>query len=282
MNENYQQKTLKKTIDSWLTESSEILNDNGIASSRLDAEIILSDTIKKDRTYLVAHKDSIIQDDVLISINKKIRRRIKHEPIAYIIGQKDFFKYTFIVNKNTLIPRPESEGFFDAIKYISNIDELKNIVDVGTGTGCLGISISLDHPSCDVTLIDISDSALKVAEKNTTALGAKINILHSDLLESYTKNIDLIVANLPYVDAGWNRSPETEFEPKSALISEDGGLQLIKTLIKQAKYKLNIGGYLILESDPCQFNEIIRYSNQFGYSLFYKKDYIIGLKKLVA
>jgi release factor glutamine methyltransferase len=280
MRENYQPKVSKTTISSWITESSKILLSHGIKSARLDTEIILSSTLHRDRTYLVAHGELYLSKYLLKRLNKKIERRLNREPIAYIVGQKNFFGRNFIVSRSTLIPRPESEDIFEAINNIK-LGYIKNVIDVGSGSGCLGITAKLEHPFFDITLIDISKRALKIAKINALRLDAKIHILHSNLLKSYFKTADLIIANLPYVDITWERSPETNYEPKQAIIARNGGLQLIKKLIIQASGKLTHNGYLILEADPCQFERIVLLCRKFNLSEIYRKNYIIVFQKLV-
>ncbi len=131
------------------------------------------------------------------------------------------------------------------------------LVDVGTGTGCLGITAKLEWPELDVTLIDISNHALGLAKDNAKRLHADVHFLKNDLLRDYATPIDIIVANLPYVDRAWEVSPETHAEPSEALYADKHGLALIYQLIEQAAPLLNPGGHLLLESDLVQQADII-------------------------
>src|SRR5206468_4895380 len=124
------------------------------------------------------------------------------------------------------------------------------LVDVGTGTGCLGITAKLELPELDVTLTDISNHALQLAKENAASLHADVHYLKLNLLHGYTSPIDIVLANLPYVDKDWKVSPDTAAEPQDALFAPDNGLALIFRLIQQASTLVTVKGYLLLESDP--------------------------------
>ena len=163
-----------------------------------------------------------------------------------------------------LIPRPESEAIIDSLKTIisdnlSLLPQRTHIVDVGTGTGCLGITAKLEWPELDVTLTDISQHALNLAEKNAKALSADVSLVKNDLLRGYALTFDIIIANLPYVNQRWEVSPDTVSEPDIALYASDDGLALIKELIDQTNTRLKKGGYLVLESDERQHQQIVSY-----------------------
>jgi release factor glutamine methyltransferase len=278
MNANSKPQTPR--IKSWLTSSTDALQSVGIDSARLDSELILANVLGKNRTYLHAHDDEKIRDKNLVLAENYLNRRINREPLAYILGYKDFYGHRFVVTPNTLIPRPESETIIGILKQILSPNSnsqipIASLVDVGTGSGCLGIIAKLLFPHVNTTLIDVSNQALMVAEKNAKKLGADIKILNSDLLENYNKSPDIIVANLPYVDTSWRRSPETSFEPNGALFAPDKGLKLIKKLISQSAQKIKPGGYLILEADPCQHDEIIKCAIKKSFEKINQNNYIL-------
>jgi len=260
------------TIDDWLNISSMKLQQAGIKSFRLDSELILEFIYKKGRTFLHSHSKDEMPKNFQKKADKALKQRLKHLPIAYIVGYKEFYGRNFNVSKNVLIPRPESESIVDFAKDIIS-KEINTLLDVGTGSGCLGVTIKLECPRLDVTISDINRSALKIAKLNAQKLQANINTVQSDLLKNISIRPDVIVANLPYVDKSWQVSPETKFEPTQALYAKDDGLDLIKKLIEQAKSK-----YLILESDPRQQEEIINYSKKYDYKLFKKDKFVVCLK----
>jgi release factor glutamine methyltransferase len=284
MNENLPLKAL--AIKDWLRDAARQLADVGISTAKLDAEIILSHTIRQNRTYLHAHDDEPLSLRQLEIADARLQLRLDRTPIAYIVGHKEFYGRLFRVNPSTLIPRPESETIITLLKELTaqtTIDlnhTAKRLVDVGTGTGCLGITAKLEIPELDVDLIDISRHALNIAELNATQLDADVSIVRSDLLSEYPMTADFIIANLPYVDSEWERSPETIYEPALALFADDQGLALINKLIAQAPSHLNTHGYLLLEADPRQHTDIIATAKSHHFKLLEVRDYIILLEKV--
>ncbi len=270
-------------INEWLANSTSQLSEITISSARLDAEIILAFALGKDRTYLHAYPDQTIDDKVLEIANKSLASRLKHTPIAYIVGRKEFYGRQFTVTPATLIPRPESEDIITILKEIllTTTYHLPSarLVDVGTGSGCLGITAKLELPNLDVTLIDISDEALKIAAKNAANLAADVDIIHSNLLKEYAVRPDIIIANLPYVDRSWDRSPETDYEPESALFADDNGQSLIKELISEAKDLLNMGAHLIIEADPDQHQSLIEYAETNNFAKTQQLNYVLDFTK---
>lgn len=275
-----------QAIKEWLVYASKRLSSVNIPSPSLDSEIILAFVLGQDRTYLHAHSDQKLDSLQISTANSKLEMRYNRTPIAYITGHKEFYGRDFIVTPFTLIPRPESEAIISAVYGIKKSGFFKNkssieIVDVGTGSGCLAITLKKEFPEINITALDISNDALEVCKNNAHRLNAEINILHSDLLKSYQSRPDIIVANLPYVDKKWKRSPETDHEPTLALFADDGGKIIIKTLILQSSNFLSPGGYLILEADPQQHEAIEKFAieqsfkliDKFGYTLVFSFQY---------
>lgn len=282
MNEKFPPKT-PVTISSWLDSAKTKLDDAKIPSARLDAEILLANELSKNRTYLFAHSDQIIDNEILSKANEKLLRRSNREPIAYITGHKEFYGKNFLVNRHTLIPRPESEKIIDLLtEIIENNQKLSTnlkLVDVGTGSGCLGIIAKLNFPKINSTLIDISKQALLIASENAKKLGAEVSIINSNLLDGYDEKADIILANLPYVDKSWQRSPETDYEPPSALFADGNGKALIKKLIIQTNQKLSKNGHLIIEADPDQHDELISFAKENNLKFCKKSDYSVVFVK---
>ena len=210
-------------------------------------------------------------------------------PKAYKDGLQDFYGRDFMVTPDVLIPRPETEQLIDAAlnlagkAYLPGVKPQKGvfptfpkILDVGTGTGCIAITLKLELPDSDVCGVDISEAALEVAQKNAVKHGVDPNILIiSNLLENVKFTPDLVVANLPYVDEnwGWLNKEALSYEPSIALYAKDRGLALIFDLIRQASER----GvkYLILEADPCQHEEIVTFAGQYGYTLKEVRGFIL-------
>jgi release factor glutamine methyltransferase len=265
-------------IETWLSDASRQLEDIGIKSARLDSQIILAHTLRKPRTYLHAHPEEELSDRHTEIADARLSLRLDHVPIAYIIGHKDFFGHRFTVTSATLIPRPESETMIDILIQRTNPEANFKLVDVGTGSGCLGITAKLELPKLEVTLVDISRHALRVATQNAEQLKADVTILQSDLLSSYPFRPDIILANLPYVDLEWATSEETRYEPKEALFAEEKGLLLIKKLIGQTNI-LADSGYVYLEADLRQHDEIIEITRNNNLHLVKRQGYILVFQK---
>ncbi len=274
------------TIHDWLTEAAQRLILAQIPSARLDAELILSHTLRKPRTWLHSHGDDPLDARQTEIANARLDLRLDRVPVAYIIGHKEFYGRPFKVTTATLIPRPESEALIELLKEVMPKNEALiqerplRLVDVGTGSGNLGITAKLLCPELDVTLIDASRHALTIAETNAESLHADVEALQSDLLSDYPFVADYIIANLPYVDPEWERSPETDHEPDSALFAANHGLALIFELIAQTKEKLAIGGKLILEADPEQHPAIKKEAARYGLVLHNSQDYGLLFDKL--
>ena len=271
-------------ISEWLRSATQLLRESDIPSARLDAEIILAHTLRKSRTYLHAHDDDKLDERQLEIADARIRLRQDRTPIAYIVGHKEFYGRLFKVTPATLIPRPESETILELLKkYLTQqaiLPARKRLIDVGTGSGCLGISAKLEFPELDVTLADISRHALVVAQENARLLDADITVLRSDLLRDYPFTADIILANLPYIDPSWDRSPETRYEPSSALFAENKGLHLMFRLLEQTDTQLVNGGIILLEADPRQHNALIKKAKNHGLKQLEIRDFIVCLQKI--
>lgn len=241
-------------VSSWLNQAKTKVDS-------IDAELILSHVLGQDRVFLVSHNNYELADNELGLANKMLLERQNGRPLAYLTGSKEFYGRNFEVNPSVLIPRPETEDLIDIVKTLPG----KRILDVGTGSGCIAITLALECPESEVTAVDISVDALSSAQQNADKLGAKVTFLESDLLKNVSGDFDIIVANLPYVDEswGWLDKHSLSFEPSLALYADDSGLALIKKLIDQIIAR-DFHGYLVLESDTCQQDAIKKYALERG------------------
>lgn len=266
-------------VHEWLALATSELTKSGIKTGQLDAELILGHTLRHPKTWLHAHTDDEIEDRLRDIATARLDLRLDRVPIAYIIGHKEFYGRRFAVSPATLIPRPESESLIELLTtLVQPTSDAARLVDVGTGSGILGITAKLEHPALQVTLTDISKQALTIAEKNATLLGADVTLLKSNLLQQYPYKATIILANLPYVDRSWERSPETAHEPESALFADDNGTALIKQLIVQAPSHITKNGYLILEADPVQHHILIDYAAKYGFTPHKSQGYAVVLQ----
>jgi release factor glutamine methyltransferase len=253
-----------------------VLHLAGITSARLDAELLLAHVLEQSREWCLAHDDQPLSAAQLRQLDQLLTRRLNREPIAYILGRKEFYSRDFLVTPDVLIPRPETEQLVESVESL--LAEDSKIIDVGCGSGCIGITLKLECPTSNVTLSDISQSALAVANTNAARLGAEVEIVQSDLLDNISGRFDIIVANLPYVDRNWPVSPETKFEPPAALFAPDSGLALVKRLIVTAPQHLTPSGYLVLEFDPRQLVEIEKCCKKYNTNIIKKCPFMSVLK----
>lgn len=211
-------------------------------------------------------------------------------PTAYQKGLADFYGREFIVNPNVLIPRPETEAIVDTAlnllgkSYLPGVKPSEarlaqnaKVLEIGTGSGCIAITLKLEVPELDIVATDISDKALEVARANVERFNVDIKLQRADLLDGITERFDLIIANLPYVDKDWDwlDKKALSYEPSLALYAEDHGLKLIFRLIEQARERRV--PRLILEADPCQHNDIVNFAAKRGYSLIEKRGFVLLL-----
>ena len=266
-------------ISEWLKIATKSLKTASIPSARLDAELILANTLRKNRTYLHVHLDEEIDPRRFDIANARLDLRLDRVPIAYILGYKEFYGRRFTVSPSVLIPRPESEDLISLFLELTagEIAE-KVLIDVGAGSGCLGITAKLERSNLSVILSDISKPALNIAEKNANSLNADVHIQQQSLLNGQLKPVDYIFANLPYVDKNWDVSPELKYEPEIALFAEDEGLKLILQLISQAPRYLTPEGLLFIEADPQQHNRIIDEAVKNGFVKERVLNYILVLR----
>ncbi|MBO0423574.1 peptide chain release factor N(5)-glutamine methyltransferase [Enterococcus plantarum] len=199
--------------------------------------------------WLLHLKDEITCADEQ-QINEDLKQLANNYPPQYLLGYGDFYEQRFLVNEHTLIPRPETEELVDRCLK-ENPNQSLTVVDVGTGTGAIAISLKLARPNWQVTAIDISEEALKVAKKNAQQLEAEIEFIHGDALKPIkNKRIDILISNPPYIsNAEWALMDESvrTYEPKTALFAENDGLAIYQRLADEAKDKLNPEGKIYLE-----------------------------------
>lgn len=281
------------TAENWLKKAAQKLQNAGIASAQLDAELILARALKIERTTLHANPQKKISKLKLFHANNWLNQRARRVPLAYIFSEKEFYGRDFFVNQNVLVPRPETETLVEITKqiaeqiYAEKAGEKVKILDIGTGSGIIPVTLATElGEKVEVCASDISLKALAVANLNAKRiLGYEILLFTSNLLAKIPsktlQETEIITANLPYVNRAWinfTEANELHHEPQIALYAEDGGLELIKNLIQQTETCPKLK-FLVLEADPEQFAEIETYATQFGFSNSETQNYIIVLQK---
>ena len=266
---------------------SKLLKEKNISTYVLDSELLLSKCLKKPREKILINLEQNINEKVLVDFNDYLLRRSKKEPIAYLLGEKEFWSRKFFVNKYTLIPRPETELLVDKLVNIFKKKRM-TILDIGTGTGCIIISLLIELKNSKGIAVDISKEAITVAMKNANKfnLSDRIKFLHNPFKEFYGKKFDLIVSNPPYIKRKdiKNLSDDIKkFEPKMALDGGNDGLDLTKKIIYKSKKILKINGTLALEIGNGQINKVskILIDNKFKISCVIK-DYRNNVRCVIA
>ena len=243
-----------------INEGSYKLKQSNIISHQLDSEILLSKVLNKTRENLLINLEQNIDRKNVKKFEKLIRRRSLNEPIAYILKKKEFWSRNFEINNNTLIPRPETELMVEKLVYIYKQKKI-NILDIGTGSGCILISLLSELKQSNCVGIDISKKALKIAIKNSKKNNQKNNIkfLNRSLSNFYHKKFDLIVSNPPYIRTRDIKNLDNSikyYEPKIALDGGNDGLDVIKKVIYKSKEILKVNGLLALEIGNGQLRKV--------------------------
>jgi len=239
---------------------SSLLKQKNILSHKLDSEILLSEVLQKKREEVLINLNQKISKKKINKYKKLIKRRAKSEPIAYILKNKEFWSKNFFVNKNTLIPRPETELIVERLIAITKKKGI-SILDVGTGSGCILISLISELKCSKGIGIDISNKALNVARKNRDRHGMqkKLLFLKKSITSEFHQKFDLVVSNPPYIKTKEFKNLSTDiqkYEPKIALDGGNDGLDLIKKVIYKTKNILKLNGMLALEIGNEQIDKV--------------------------
>ena len=239
---------------------SKLLKEKNVHTHILDSEILLSKCLNTSREKILINSEQKIYKRTLADYNKYLIRRSKKEPIAYLLGEKEFWSKKFLVNKDTLIPRPETELLVEKLVSIYKKNRI-TILDIGTGTGCIILSLLSELKNSKGIAVDISSKAIVVANKNAYKfnLSDRIKFLNKSFENLYGKKFDLIVSNPPYIKRSdiKNLSEDIKkFEPRIALDGGNDGLDLIKKVIYKSRKILKINGTLALEIGNEQLNKV--------------------------
>ena len=249
---------------------SKILKINNIKSHIIDSELILSSILNKPREEILINLKKKIDIKKIKFYKKLLKRRKKYEPIAYILNKKDFWKYSFKVTNSVLIPRPETEFIVEEVLKLTKFNSSKHLLDVGTGSGCIIISILKERPNFYGTALDISKKALKIAKYNAKMhhIRNKIKFVNINIDKFGHNKYDLIVSNPPYIKVNDLKRLDYGvklYEPLIALKAGTDGLSEIKKIILKSKELLKENGKLIFEIGQNQKHKIIKLLNSNGF-----------------
>ena len=254
------------SIKNTLFDGKKYLKERLIKSYRIDSEILLSFVLKKEKEYLISHDDKMLSDEQAKLFKILIEKRSKNQPIAQIVGKKEFFSHAFLVNRSTLIPRPESEVLIEEIlKLFTDKNEELIFTDFGSGTGCLGISLLKEYKNAKCFFIEKSLNAMKMLKKNAKNL----EVSHKSIFFNQSwhdiqikQKLDFIISNPPYIALKTDLMPDVaKFEPPGALFAKNNGLKSYHDILKIAPKFLKKNGYLIFEIDKNY--ELMKIPNNF-------------------
>jgi release factor glutamine methyltransferase len=220
---------VRLTVREALIGAAKVLAEAGCESPRLDAELLLAETLGAGRAQLVLQADSSLDGRVVERFAALVARRVDREPVAYILGRKEFRHITVSVDPCVLIPRPETELL---VEVGLTVPISRRVVDVGTGSGAVALALKHERPDLEVTGTDVGEEALAVARGNAERLGLDVSFVHADLLDRIDDRFDAVLANLPYVAEHEVLPPEiARYEPATALYAGPDGLHVIRRLV---------------------------------------------------
>lgn len=277
------------TVDSWLKKAKKRID-------ALDAELIAlavfapklragsREPLESDRSWLVSHDVVKITTAMEQRADAMLKRREGGEPLAYILGEKEFYGRKFFVNPRVLIPRPETEELIELVKELP-LAKRPEFLEIGTGSGCIAITLALEFPQSYVLATDVSVKALEVAEKNDLLHEGRIDLVQSNLFrelqnELHGEHFDVVVANLPYVlrEWKWVQAENLRFEPRSAIFSRgENGLSFYRRMFKELRDAQDDDAlwvdYVVVEADPCQHENLIKLAEQYLMVFVKKRGY---------
>ena len=248
-------------IENILIEGISILQKNKIANPQLDSEILLSNSIKRDKKHIILNPKEVLNSEQLGKFKSLIERRKKGEPVAYLINKKEFWKYVFYVNEDVLIPRPDTELIIDQVLKIYSKKSQIQVLDMGIGSGCILLSLLKERANFYGTGIDISKKSINVSKLNAKKLHItnRVRFFHSCVDNFKIGKYDLIVSNPPYIKLSNLKYLEKDifkFEPMLALSGGFDGFSKIRKVIKKAKILIKKNGKFILEIGFNQKNRV--------------------------
>jgi release factor glutamine methyltransferase len=269
-------------VDQWLAAATKMLSSNGIGTARLDCLVLLEDCLNTNRTQLLAHSETTLSSEQLSWLNRRIRRRAKHEPLAYIRRKTEFYGREFYIDHRVLEPRPESETIIELLKkrsaYSVQRSEKNCVIDVGTGSGALAITAKLELPEAEVLATDVDSGCLQVARKNARKLSANVQFFERDLLPSLPYTLDArryaLLCNLPYVPDSFQINPAAQAEPRLAIFGGQDGLDVYRKLFTSLEHLPYKPRLVLTEAMPPQHSQLTAIANVAQYQLVASEDFI--------
>ncbi|NWG38817.1 MAG: peptide chain release factor N(5)-glutamine methyltransferase [Hydrogenophilaceae bacterium] len=238
-------------------------------SARMEVRLLLATLANKSPSWVMAHEQDVLAPHEENGFQDMLKRRLSGEPIAYILGHREFFGRVFSITPDVLIPRPETELLVELVLEKCRGRNTLDLLDLGTGSGCIAITLALNCPTAKVAAVDNSLKALEMARKNAQQLDAVVEFIHGNWFEPLTgRKFDMIVANPPYISPmdPHLRQGDVRFEPRNALVAREFGLAHIRSIVEQAKSHLKSEGLLVLEHGYDQSAQVRALMKKSGYA----------------
>lgn len=279
------------TVSGLLREAEASFAAAGIGTARLDAEVLLALSCAGNRTQLYSRLGEPVADGAAARFEALRRRRLGREPVAYLTGLQEFRSLPFVVTPDVLIPRPESELLVECVhECLGSSDRATGgaatVCDVGTGSGCLAVSIARELPGVRVTAVDVSENALAVARRNAELLGVcgSVEFARGDLFSGVTpaRRFDVVVSNPPYVAEGEELPAEVRHEPVLALRAGRDGLDVIRRLIAESAAWIRPGGWLLMEFGYGQADRVAALAVSGGFEDVSIRSDLAGIPRVLA
>lgn len=271
------------TISHLIVQGVHILQRAGVDTPRLDAELLLADLLGVGRAYLYAHPEEEVAAHILQEWQKRLERRARREPLAYILGKAGFYGLEFVVTPDVLVPRPETEVLVEA----ALARQPATMADIGTGSGCIAVAVAVNLPQAQVWATDISEAALRVARENAERHGVaeRIHFVQGDLLQPLAgMRFDVIASNPPYVAESERLSLQPEvrdWEPPHALFTGSDPLQFHRRLAAEVRFHLHEGGWLMMEVGMGQAEAVATLFEEAGYQQVRILNDLAGIGRVV-
>ena len=276
------------TITEALRDSTSRFRQAGIESPDLDARLLLKDAGRFSRNELISRQNARLTPDVLAKFEAYVERRIEHEPVHRILGKREFYGREFLLSKDTLVPRPDTETVIDvALQEIGDRSAELSILDLGTGSGVIAVTLACELDNASLVAVDISSEALVTAKQNAIDLGVgeRIRFLQGDLFQPVDEGFDLIVSNPPYIrsdDLGGLQAEVRLHDPELALDGGKDGLKFYKQIFEGGSRLLRDSGVICVEIGQDQGNVVFSIASDFGYAACRIWDDIGGRNRVVT
>lgn len=265
---------MSSSVDAWTAQAVRRLTRAGIGTARLDALVLLEDCVGVDRGLLLAHPERELSPDQTARLEERLRRRLRHEPLAYVRGKTEFYGREYMIDHRVLEPRPESETIIDLLKSLS-LPARPAIADIGTGSGALAITAKLELPHADVYAVDIDNNCLDIARQNAEKHQVAVSFARGDLLKPFGgKKFDVLLCNLPYVPDGFHINPAAMREPRIAIFGGPDGLDLYRRLFGQLGAGSALPAAIITEALPPQHTGLADIALAHGYRQLTARDLV--------